>query len=95
MKYLSLEPFIPSGSDFEGSNQFFQELGFSISGDAGDYIGFNRDGCKFILQKYDNTAFAQNLMISVKVDDVLAFRDNLIENKIPEKFGIRVSQVLN
>ena len=95
MKFLSLEPFIPSGNNFEGSKQFFQEVGFDISWDAGDYIGFNRDGCKFILQKYDNKEFAQNLMMSVKVDDVATFRNNLIENKIPEKFGIRLSQVLN
>ena len=95
MKFLSLEPFIPSGNNFEGSKQFFQEVGFDISWDAGDYVGFNRDGCKFILQKYDNEEFAQNLMMSVKVDDVATFRNNLIENKIPEKFGIRLSQVLN
>ena len=95
MKFLSLEPFIPSGVNFEGSKQFFQELGFIINWDAGDYIGFSRDGCKFILQKYDNEEFAQNLMISVKVDDLATFRNGLIEKKIPEKFGIRVSQVLN
>lgn len=95
MKFLSLEPFIPSGSNFESSKQFFQELGFNISWDAGDYIGFNRDGCRFILQKYDNEAFAQNLMMSVKVDDVSAFRNSLIQNKIPEKFGTRITQVLN
>ena len=93
MKFLSLEPFIPSGNNFERSKQFFQEIGFDINWDAGDYIGFNSDGCKFILQKYDNEEFAQNLMISVKVDDVEAFRNNLIENKIPEKFEIRLSQV--
>jgi len=31
MKFLSLEPFVPSGSNFEGSKQFFLELGFTIS----------------------------------------------------------------
>jgi len=30
MQFLSLEPFVPSGADFEASKQFFQELGFSI-----------------------------------------------------------------
>jgi hypothetical protein len=93
MRFLSLEPFIPSGSNFEGAKQFFQELGFAISWDAGDYIGFNRDDCKFILQKYDNEAFAQNLMMSVKVDDVAGFRATMIEKKLPERFGIRIGQV--
>jgi hypothetical protein len=91
MKFMSLEPFVPSGSDFEGSKQFFQEIGFRISWDAGDYIGFERDGCKFILQKYDNKQFAENLMINVKVDDVEEFRKLVIEKDLPAKFGIKVS----
>ena len=40
MKFLSLQPFVPSGKNFEASKNFFQELGFTISWDAGDYVGF-------------------------------------------------------
>ena len=92
MEFLSLQPFVPSGSNFEGSKQFFQELGFKINWDGGDYIGFERDGCKFILQKYDNTEFAQNFMLSVGVSNVEEFRKTVIEKKLPEKFGIRIGQ---
>ena len=45
MKFLSLEPFIPSGSDFDRSRELFLELGFKINWDAGDYAGLDRDGC--------------------------------------------------
>lgn len=90
MKFLSLEPFVPSGSDFEGSKQLFQELGFNINWDAGEYIGFERDGCKFILQKYDNKEFAQNLMISVRVNSADEFWKSLIEKNVEKKFGIKV-----
>ena len=93
MKFISLEPFIPSGKNFEGSKQFFQELGFNINWDGGDYIGFERDGCKFILQKYDNKEFAENLMLSVKIENVEEFRKLVIEKQLPEKFGIRIGQV--
>lgn len=93
MKFLSLEPFIPSGNNFEGSKQFFQEIGFKINWDAGGYIGFEKDGCKFILQQYDDEAFAQNLMISVKVDDAAAFRNSVLEKQLPERFGIRIGEV--
>ena len=95
MKFLSLEPFIPSGNDFESAKQFFTELGFNITWDAGGYAGFERGGCKFILQHYDNIEFAQNLMMSVKVDDVAAFRNDVLEKKLPEKFGIRIGAVTN
>lgn len=93
MKFLSLEPFVPSGSNFEGSRQFFLELGFNINWDAGDYIGFQRDECRFILQKYNDKKFAENFMISVKVSNTEEFRKQVIEKQLPQKFGIHIGQV--
>jgi hypothetical protein len=95
MKFLSLEPFVPSGSNFEGSSKFFQELGFKISWDAGDYIGFEKDGYRFILQKFDNKVFAENFMISVWVDNVIEFRNSVMEKKLPERFGIKLGPPVN
>jgi hypothetical protein len=91
MKFQSLEPFVPSGSNFEGSKQFFLELGFTINWDAGDYIGFEKDGCKFILQHYTHKEFAENFMISVKVDNANEFYQFVVDKNLPEKFGIRIS----
>ena len=93
MKFLSLEPFVPSGSNFEGSKQFFTELGFNIAWDAGDYIGFEKDGCRFILQHYNNTAFAENFMVNVKVTSAADFRAGVLEKQLPQKYGIRISEV--
>ena len=93
MKFLSLEPFVPSGADFEASRQFFLELGFSVNWDAGDYIGLQKDECRFILQKYDQPAFAQNFMLSVKVDNVEEFRDAVLAKNLQEKYGIRIGQI--
>jgi hypothetical protein len=89
MKFLSLEPFVPSGSDFEGSKKLFQELGFKINWDAGDYVGFERDGCKFILQKFVNKEFAENFMISVKVSSAEEFWSEVNGKQLSEKFGVR------
>ena len=91
MKFLSLEPFIPSGKDLDRSKQLFRELGFNVSWDSGDYAGFEKDGCKFILQKYDNKEFAENLMISVKVSNAEEFWKSMTDKKLPEKFGIRIT----
>lgn len=90
MKFLSIEPFVPSGSDFEGAKQLFQELGFRINWDAGDYIGFENNGCRFILQKYNNKAFAENLMINVKIDNAAEFWKAVTEKRLTERFGVRV-----
>jgi hypothetical protein len=92
MNFLSIEPFIPSGSNFEQSKQLFQELGFKINWDAGDYAGFEKDGCKFILQNFDNEEFAQNLMINVKISNAEEFWQFVTEKKLQEKFGIRVTK---
>jgi hypothetical protein len=92
MKFISLEPFVPSGSNFERSKQFFMALGFNIRWDGGDYIGFERDGCKFILQKYVNRDFAENFMVSVAVTNVDEFRKEVIEKQLPQKFGVRIGE---
>ncbi len=93
MKFLSLQPFVPSGSDFDGSKQFFHELGFNIRWDGGDYVGFENNGCKFILQKFANKDFAENFMITVAVTNADEFRAEVIKKKLPEKFGIRIGKV--
>jgi hypothetical protein len=67
-------------------------LGFNINWDAGDYIGFEKDGCKFILQKYNNKEFADNFMISVKIDDAEEFWKEVNEKRLEEKFGVRIGK---
>ncbi len=91
MKFLSLEPFVPSGENFERSKQLFLELGFKINWDAGEYIGLERDGCKFILQKYNNKEFAENFMISVRIDNAEEFWKEVNEKRLAEKFSVRVT----
>ena len=90
MKFFSLEPFVPSGRNFEASKQFFQELGFNINWDAGDYTGFQKDDCKFILQKFDNREFAENFMLSVKISNADEFWKQVNEKQLSQKFGIRL-----
>jgi hypothetical protein len=92
MKFLSLEPFVPSGSDFEGAKNLFQELGFKIAWDAGDYTGFEKESCKFILQKYNNRSFAENFMISVKVDNVEEFYREVTGKQLADKYKVSIGK---
>ncbi|MGN6399617.1 MAG: hypothetical protein ACTHMD_04125 [Flavisolibacter sp.] len=92
MKFFSLEPFVPSGNDFERSKQLFLALGFTVNWDAGDYIGFQKDDCKFILQNYNNKEFAENFMISVKVSNADEFWNEVNEKQLSQKFGIRIAK---
>ena len=74
---------------------FFYYFGFAIRWDAGDYIGFGKDGCQFILQKYDNKEFAENFMISVAIENATDFRQEVLDKQLPQKFGIHMGEVLN
>jgi hypothetical protein len=93
MKFLSLVPFVPSGSKYEESKELFQELGFALNWDSGGMAGFGADGCNFILQKFDRKEFADNFMLSVRVGSAEEFRDMVLEKKLPERFGIRIGAV--
>ena len=92
MKFLSLAPFVPSGSNFDGSKKFFQELGFNIAWDSKDYVSFEKDNCKFILQRYNDKAFAENFMVTVKIENAELFWNELNEKQLAEKFSVRISK---
>ncbi len=92
MKFLSLEPFVPSGNRFDESKLFFQAIGFTINWDAGDLVGLGQGNCTFILQKFDNPEFAQNLMLTVRVENVEAFWQTVTEQKLAETFGVRIGK---
>jgi predicted lactoylglutathione lyase len=94
MQFLSLQPFVPSGKDFEKAKAFFSALGFSITWSNTDYAGFENNTCKFILQRFDNTTFAENFMITVGISNAQEFSNNIIEKRLPEQFGIRISEVM-
>ena len=92
MKYNSIEAFVPSGSDFQASRQLFLELGFNIMWETADYIGFENNGCRFILQNYNVKEFAENLMIRIIVDDLDEFWREISEKNLPEKFGVNLRE---
>ncbi len=95
MKYNSIEAFVPSGADFQKSRQLFIELGFVINWETDDLVGFENNGCKFILQKYDEKNFAENFMLSVKVDDLDEFWEKISQKNLIEKFGIKLASPKN
>jgi hypothetical protein len=90
MTFFSIEAFVPSGSNYEGSKEFFQELGFTLTWELGGMAGFEKDGCKFILQHYDVAGFAENLMLSVRIDNAETFYQMVLEKQLPERFSIRI-----
>src|SRR5262245_17529969 len=88
---LGLVPFVPSGKDFDGSRALFQALGFQELWAADGYVGFRSGGAKFILQKFDDEAFASNLMIRVDVPDLDAWWSETEAKRLDSRFpGFRI-----
>lgn len=94
MNFLSLEPFVPSGPDFEKAKGFFVELGFEMTWEQDGYAGFENNGCKFILQRYDQKEFAENFMLSVRIPNAEIFRQMVIDKNLSEKYDIKISQII-
>ena len=95
MKYNSIEAFVPSGSDFQRSRQLFLELGFQIKWESGDYIRFENNDCKFILQNYNAKEFAENFMLKVTVENLDDFWQKILEKDLPAKFGVKLTEPTN
>ena len=89
-QYNSIEPFIPSGPNFEASKKLFVELGFEITSENSGYVGFKNNTCKFILQQYDNKRFAENLMVRITVPDLDAFWNELNKKELTKHFKIKL-----
>ena len=92
MNFISLAPFVPSGADHEKSKQLFIALGFNVTWDAGDYTGFENGNCKFILQSFNDKAFAENFMVNVKISNANEFWQQLNDKNLVQQFGIRISK---
>lgn len=70
IQYTSIEPFIPSGKDYDLARRFFSELGFVEQWENNGIAGFAAGNCRFMLQRYDNQEFANNLMMKLSVPDL-------------------------
>lgn len=70
MKMTSLKPFVPSGSDFEKSRDFFKDLGFTVNWENSGLAELQLDEAVFLLQDFENQEMQRNLMMLVNVDDL-------------------------
>lgn len=94
MKVLDIRAFVPSGKDFEKSKQLFIELGFGINFEGGGVVDLEKDGYKFFLQDYDSGECVQHFMMGVGIEDAEAFRNHVIEKKLPERYGVKISSII-
>jgi hypothetical protein len=87
----ALLPFVPSGTDYEGSRRLFAELGFEEQWESGGYAGFRSGDAAFILQKLEKRDFAENFMVKLVVKDLDAWWREISDRNLEKKYpGVRI-----
>ena len=74
--FLSITPLIPTGVSLADALKFYQEqMGFSVSWQAGSMAGITRDAISFNLVENSNRQWADNASFSIGVSDLDALYD--------------------
>lgn len=90
LRYTSVQPFVPSGKDYDLARRFFAEIGFVELWENDGLAGFASGECRFLLQRYDNQDFANNLMMKITVPNLDSWWAEVAELKLEERFpGVR------
>jgi catechol 2,3-dioxygenase-like lactoylglutathione lyase family enzyme len=85
---LDIKAFLPS-KDFAVSRDFYSQLGFTENWANDNLAEFEFSGRKFLLQKFYEQAFAENLMIQLMVPDAEAWWAKAESGGLIDSFGIR------
>lgn len=83
-----LRPFLPS-RDYSLSQRFYEDLGFSIEGGAGNVAVIADGACSFLLQDFYVKDLAENLMVQLVVSDLDAWWRERDPESVAVKFGSR------
>jgi hypothetical protein len=91
---IELKAQLPA-KDFVKSQQFYQDLGFTLcwSNENLAFLHFGDHGSHgkagFLLQRYYQKEFAENLMMHLLVSDVDAWWQRIKEQQLAERYGVR------
>jgi hypothetical protein len=87
----TLYPFVPAGTQFEGSLAFFAALGFEQQWRQNGFAGLRFGGAYFILQDINVPEWQANQMITFEVTDLDDYWAELESLNLPGRFpGVKV-----
>jgi hypothetical protein len=87
----TLYPFVPSGSQFSRSLDFFAALGFEQVWRAEGLAGLRFGGAYFLLQDIDVSEWQKNQMITFEVTDLGAYWSDLAGKDLESAFpGVKL-----
>jgi catechol 2,3-dioxygenase-like lactoylglutathione lyase family enzyme len=90
LEAIEIKAFVPA-RDFDLSKRFYADLGFTIEPMSDDmafvYVGTS----SFLLTKFYQKEHAENFMMHLLVPDVEAWWQQVVTQRLPERYGARVT----
>ena len=94
LRVTEVKAFVPA-RDFELSKQFYRDLGFTMASEGGGVAYFHHGHASFLLQDFFEPALASNLQMHLLVEDVQAWRDELIARDIAGRYGVKIGPLVD
>lgn len=88
METIEIKAFVPA-RDFELSERFYSDLGFDIERLGDDMAYLSAGKSSFLLQRFYVKEHADNFMMHMLVPDVEAWWQQVVSQKIAERYGVR------
>jgi len=93
LRVIEVKAFVPA-KDFELSKQFYRDIGFTMASDGGGVAYFHHGQASFLLQDFCIEEHVSNFMMHLLVEDVDAWHQAVMDNRIAEKYQVKVGQVV-
>ncbi|MDB5846438.1 MAG: glyoxalase [Rhodoferax sp.] len=92
LRITEIKAFVPS-KNFALSQQFYQDLGFTMASEGGGVAYFHFGNVSFLLQDFCAEGFAENFMMHILVEDVDAWWQRVQESGVVAKYGVKLSTI--
>ena len=89
-----IKAFVPA-RDFALSQQFYQDLGFTMASEGGGVAYFHVGGASFLLQDFCAPGQAENCMMHLLVHDVQAWWEQVQTSGVLAKYGVKVTEMVD
>ena len=94
LNVVEIKAFVPA-RDFALSKQFYQDVGFTMASDGDGVAYFHHCNASFLLQDFFEPALASNLQMHLLVEDVQAWRDELVARDLAGRYCVKIGPLVD
>lgn len=90
METIEIKAFLPA-QDFELSKRFYVDLGFTVGWGSDEMAYLHAGRSSFLLTRFYEKPFAENLMMSLLVVDVESWWQRVVAQDLVSRYGVRAA----